>query len=405
MKIKSVVPDRVPGPAKLFLVATALNGMGNGMINVVFQLYLISLGFESAAIGTMAMMNPLGAAILTVPAGVLADRYGKKQMMISGFIMIGFSVCLFLVAKTIEMFMLTFLLIGLSNATFVVLTPLYSSFFDNEDMDRAFGLMGFINVITMSAGSIIGFIPPMLVKNYGFSLQSSYWTVIAIAGAIILVQMPFYVMSIREVVDPKRRNGVKFALRSRGIVGKFFLLSLLSAIGGNVFFNLFPFYVNSKFGIESDALGTLFFVSNFVSAGANALAPRFSRRLGALKTIAVVMGLATPFYLLIPLAPSFALLSALYILRLGFRTIAEPLMSSLFMRMLREDEKSTANSVRQMAFQSGGALAPWIGGQLMETSLDLPIYLGAGFYAVFAPLSYMLLRGEKEIVVEPAMPS
>lgn len=405
MEIKSVVPDRVSGPAKLFLVATALNGMGNGMINVVFQLYLISLGFESAAIGTMAMMNPLGAAILTIPAGVLADRYGKKKVMISGFIMIGFSVCLFLVAKTIEMFMLTFLLIGLSNATFVVLTPLYSSFFDNEDMDRAFGLMGFINVITMSAGSIMGFIPPMLVKNYGFSLQSSYWTVIAIAGAVILVQMPFYIMSIREVVDPERRNGFKFALRSRGVVGKFFFLSLLSMIGGNVFFNLFPFYVNNKFGIESDALGTLFFVSNFVSAGANALAPRFSRRLGALKTIAVVMGLATPFYLLIPFAPSFALLSALYVLRLGFRTMADPLMGSLFMRMLHEDEKSTANSIRQMAFQSGGVLAPWIGGQLMETSLDLPAYLGAGLYAIFAPLSYVLLRSEKEFVVEPAIPS
>ena len=218
MEIKSVVPDRVPGPAKLFLIATALNGIGNGMINVVFQLYLISLGFLSAAIGAMTMMNSLGAVILTIPAGILADRYGKKKVMICGFIMIGFSVWLFLVAKTMEMFIFTFLLIGLSNATFVVLTPLYSSFFDNDDMDRAFGLHGFISVITMSAGSVIGFIPPFLVKNYGFSLQSSYWTVIAIAGAVILVQMPFYLMSIREVVNHERRNGFKFTLKSLSLI-------------------------------------------------------------------------------------------------------------------------------------------------------------------------------------------
>jgi predicted MFS family arabinose efflux permease len=75
------------------------------------------------------------------------------------------------------------------------------------------------------------------------------------------------------------------------------------------------------------------------------------------------------------------------------------------MRMLHEDEKSTANSIRQMAFQSGGVLAPWLGGQLMEASLDLPAYLGAGLYAIFAPLSYVLLRSEKEFVVEPAIPS
>ncbi len=403
MSLKSFMPDRIPTSAKLFLIASVLNGIGNGMFNVVGQLYLISLGFESAALGTMFMMNPLGAAILTIPAGVLADRYGKKKVMISGFLLIGFSITLMLIAKTVEMFMIAFFLIGLSNATFVVLTPLYSSFFDHEDMDRAFGLWGFLNIITMSLGSLIGFIPPMLVSNYGFSLLSSYWTVIAAAAAIVLVQTPFYIMSIREVVEPKNQNGFKFTLESRGVVAKFFILSLLSMVGANVFFNLFPFYVNSKFGIESDALGTLYFISNFVSAGANAIAPRVSKRLGTLRTIAVMIGLATPFYLMIPIASSFVWLSALYILRLGFRTTADPLIGSLFMRLLQDDEKSTANSIRQMAFQGGGVLAPWLGGRLMETSLDLPVFVGVSIYAAFASLFFILLRKEEKVLVESAV--
>lgn len=403
MGLNSFVPDRIPTPAKLFLVASALNGIGNGMFNVVGQLYLISLGFESAALGTMFMMNPLGAAILTIPAGVLADRYGKKKVMFSGFLLIGLSIALILIAKTVEMFMIAFFLIGLSNATFVVLTPLYSSFFDHEDMDRAFGLWGFLNIITMSLGSLIGFIPPTLVINYGFSLLSSYWAVIAAAAAIILVQTPFYLMSIREVVEPDNQNSFKFTLESRGVVAKFFILSLLSMVGANVFFNLFPFYVNSKFGIESDALGTLYFISNFVSAGANAVAPRVSKRLGTLKTIALMIGLATPFYLMIPIAPNFVWLSALYILRLGFRTTADPLIGSLFMRLLHDDEKSTANSIRQMAFQGGGILAPWLGGRLMEASLDLPVYVGVGLYATFASSFYILLRKEEKVLVKVAV--
>jgi MFS family permease len=294
MDLNSFVPERISTQAKFFLLAISLNGIGNGMINVVFMLYLISLGFESAALGTMVMMNPLGAAILTIPAGILADRYGKKKIMISGFFMIVLSVVLVLVAKSMAMFMIAFFLIGLSNATFVVLNPLYSSFFDHEDMDRAFGFLGFLNIIAMSLGSLAGYVPPMLVSSYGLSLQSSYWTVIAIAAVMILIQTPFFLMSIKEVVEPEN-NGFRFALRSKSVVLKFFLLGLLSVVGANVFFNLFPFYVNSKFGIESDALGTLFFLSNFVSAGANALAPRISKRFGTLKTIAVMIGLATPF--------------------------------------------------------------------------------------------------------------
>ena len=207
-------------------------------------------------------------------------------------------------------------------------------------------------------------------------------------------------MSIKEVVEPEN-NGFRFTLRSKNVVIKFFLLGLLSVVGANVFFNLFPFYVNSKFGIESDALGTLFFLSNFVSAGANALAPRISKRFGTLKTIAVMIGLATPFYLMIPLAPNFTWVSTLYVGRLGFRTMADPLTSSFFMRLLHDDEKATANSIRMMAFQGGNIAAPWLGGQLMEkTSMDFPVYLGTVLYVVFAASFYFLLKNEKEKEIE-----
>jgi MFS-type transporter involved in bile tolerance (Atg22 family) len=54
---------------------------------------------------------------------------------------------------------------------------------------------------------------------------------------------------------------------------------------------------NKKFGIESDALGSLFVISNLVSAGANVLAPRVSKRLGTLKVIVLVISLCVPFYL------------------------------------------------------------------------------------------------------------
>lgn len=185
---------------------------------------------------------------------------------------------------------------------------------------------------------------------------------------------------------------------------KFFVISIISVVGFGVFFSLFPFYVNRKFGVESDALGTLMFVSNFVSAGVNAVAPRVSKKLGTLKTITASIVLATPFYLMIPMAPNFTWVSAFYIGRLGFRTMADPLTGSLFMRLLYDDKKATANSIRMMALQGGNIAAPWLGGQLMEkASLDFPVYLGTGLYIVFAASYYFLLRNEKEKEVEIAV--
>jgi MFS family permease len=372
LNLRSIVPDKVSLPAKLFLIGMIFNGLGNGVFNVVLQLYLLSLGFNGEAIVSIIMMNSIGAALLTIPAGLLADRYGKKKIVLFGLSIWWLSAILVTIARSIEVFRLAFLLVGVSNATGSVLTPIYSSFFEKRDMDRAFGLLGFLNIISMSIGSLLGFIPPMLIANHGFTLQSAYWAVFTLGVGIFVLSTPFLLWSMRGVVDSK-------------------------SLGVGVFFSLFPYYANKKFGIESDALGSLFFISNLVSAGANVLAPRVSKRLGALKAIIAAISLCVPFYLMIPLAPSFTWLSLIYITRFSVRAMANPLETSLFMKLVQGKEKATANSIRTMAMQGGSVVAPWLGGQIMtHISLDAPTSLGAGLYAIHVTLYYFMLRNEKE---------
>jgi MFS family permease len=397
LKPNSNVPDKVSLPAKLFLTGMIFNGLGNGVFNVVLQLYLLSLGFTSEAIGSIIVMNAMGAALLTIPAGIFADRYGKKKIVLFGFSIWWLSAILVTIASSIEVFRLAFLLVGISNAIGSVLTPIYSSFFEKGDMDRAFGLLGFLNIISMSLGSLLGFIPPMLVANHSFTLQSAYWTVLTLGISLFVFSTPFLLWSLRGVVDSKREEGFTFTLKSNSVVTKFSLLTVLGSLGYGVFFSLFPYYANKKFGMESDVLGSLFFISNLTSAGANVLAARVSERLGTLKAIIVAISLCIPFYVLIPLAPSVTWLSLLYITRFGVRAMASPLETSFFMKVVRGEEKATANSIRTMAMQGGGVVAPWLGGQIMAcVSLDAPTSLGAGLYVIHAASYYFLLRNEKE---------
>jgi MFS family permease len=394
---RSIVPNKVSLPAKLYLIGMIFNGLGNGVVGVVLQLYLLSLGFNSEAIGSIFMMMPIGTALLTIPAGILADRYGKKHIVLFGF-SIGWLAKIFaLTTRSIEVFRLAFLLLGVSNATWALWTPIYSSFFEKGDMDRAFGLSGFLNIISMSLGSLVGFIPPMLEANYNFTHQSAYWTVLTLGVGISALQSPFLLWSLRGVVDSKREEGFTFTLKSKSVVAKFSFLSIIGNLGFGVFFSLFPYFANKKFGIESDALGSLFVISNLASAGANAIAARVSKKLGTLKAIVVAISLSVPFYFLIPLASSFTWLSLIYITRVGVREIANPLMTSLFMKLVRGEEKATANSIRTLAMQGGGVVAPWLGGQIMgHISLDVPAYVGAGLYAIQATSYYFLFRNEKE---------
>ena len=138
MSLKSIVPDKVTTPAKFFLVGMTINGFANGIMNVVTQLWLMTLGFKSLELSSIIIMNTVGAFLFTLPAGILADRYGKRKIAIPGFFLFSLGQLIILTSTSFEMLSLAWLINGLGNGCTMVFGPLYSSFFDAKDMDRAF---------------------------------------------------------------------------------------------------------------------------------------------------------------------------------------------------------------------------------------------------------------------------
>jgi len=391
--LRSLIPENISSSAKLFLTGIIFQGISNGIANVILQLYLTSLGFSGSTLGTIVMMNALSSAVLTIPIGIIADRIGKRKLLLVGLCSITVAKIIFLGTQNPLMFMISFLCVGVTNSTFVVLNPLYSLLFKDEDMDKAFSLYLSLGVVTQSLGSLLGFIPPVLVNILGITLQRAYWFLMAFGAVFSVGQCLFFLLSVKsEVVEPSRKEN-SFFLSSKGLVLRFSILSFLSSTAFWVFISLFPFYVNQKLGIQSDALGTLMFLSGFISAAAQMVAPKISLRLGSVRAIALVVGLIAPFYMLIPFAPHFIAVSVLYILMFSFMMMAGPLTGSVYMRNLVDEEKSTANGVMMMSAQGGKVVGPWLGGQLMErVSLGFPALFGGGLYAVTAVLTLFLLK-------------
>ncbi|MBS7619809.1 MFS transporter [Candidatus Bathyarchaeota archaeon] len=389
--------NRFSRNARLFQAGTFMTGLGDGVILVIAQLYLISLGFDSSELGAIFMLKFTGTALISIPAGFLADRYGKTKILISSFILFSFSALILLFYRGLELLGLSFLLFGLSDAGTVVLNPLYSSFFESGEMDKAFGLLGFLNIIAISIGSLFGFIPPTLVQNFGFTREASYWLLILIAMIFYFTRMSLYVLSSIKIPQEKRPSQ-KLGLRTKTLITKFSLFAMLREAGYAAFFSLFPFYANTRFGVDSDGLGSLFFLSWIFSALSNVIAARVSNSFGALKTTIFSLALSAFLYFMISLAPNFIWVSLIFLLRVSLANLSSPLVSSLFMRLLPPEEKSTGNSFNLMAVMVGSAIGTWFGGRLMrEVSLNSPIYIGSVLYFLCTVSFYFLIggRGEK----------
>ncbi len=81
--------------------------------------------------------------------------------------------------------------------------------------------------------------------------------------------------------------------------------------------------------------------------------------------------------------------------------MSDPLITSMFMRSISEEEKSTANSIRMISMNGGGVLSPVLGGVLMEKiSLDTPVFIGGVLTLMVAFLYPLLLKQEADVLIE-----
>lgn len=74
----------------LYLAATAMIGLAfdGGVFSVLFNLYLLRLGFGPEFIGQVAAAGLLSFSLASLPAGSMGERWGYRAVMINGLILI-----------------------------------------------------------------------------------------------------------------------------------------------------------------------------------------------------------------------------------------------------------------------------------------------------------------------------
>ena len=85
MTIAETAPVEASGSSDAFriLVARGLRAFGDGFVALLVPIYLLELGFSALAIGAIVTSTLIGTALLTLWAGLVANRYSVRRLLLA----------------------------------------------------------------------------------------------------------------------------------------------------------------------------------------------------------------------------------------------------------------------------------------------------------------------------------
>ncbi len=381
-----------------------------GFLSVVLALYLAQLGLSERQIGWLLTWTLAGDAIISLGITGIADRWGRRRMLLVGAGLMVLAGLVF--ALTGHILLLTLAaIIGVISPSGNEVGPFLSieqailpQTAPDEHRTQIFAWYNLTGSFSTALGALVGGGLAQTLQGLGQSPLASYRVVVigyALLG-LVLAALFTRLSPAAEVKAPLRlRSSAPLPIfglhRSRTIVLKLAALFMLDAFaGGLVVQSLIAYWLHLRFGVEPGTLGGIFFGANLL-AGLSALAAaRVAGKIGLINTMVWTHIPSNILLMLVPLMPNLPLAIAVLLARFSISQMDVPTRQSYIMAVVDPDERSAAAGATTIARTAAVAAAPVLTGVLLGASLlSLPFFLAGGLKICYDLLLYRSFKAVK----------
>ena len=341
--------------ARLLLARGPFLGLNLGIWNLLFNLYLLALGFEPAFVATMVTVNWLLHGLLVIPAGMLSDIFGRRiTYLISYGVNIAAKIMLLITLDPAWLLVLNALAGGAEGFHAIVGPPFLTEQSEPEERIYLFGVDSILKTGSNFVGNLGAGVLPLAVALTVGAAPGGAW---AFRGALFLALpimaaawVPIYL--IRE--DWERLSLRKWwsGVRSYRHITMLALTSALMSVGLGATAPFFNVYFAAKIHASTEDIGLVFSVGALAVAAATLLIPLLVQRLGKVNTIVWVRMAGIPFVLLLGLTDDFLSAAIFYLISLVligsiFPTLGmvDPIYQLFPMEIVEPSERGTTNGV------------------------------------------------------------
>ncbi|MGC9063839.1 MAG: MFS transporter [bacterium] len=371
-----------------FFVATFLFWASLYIYVPILSPYAEHLGGSLQVIGLIIGSYDFAQFLFRIPLGIWSDKVGKrKTFVIVGFILSIISGLGLALSRNPIGLLIFRGISGISAATWVDFTVLFSSYFDPSKVIASLSLLNFYSQIGQLVANLLS----------GFIAQRFGWTYPFYSAGIIASLGLIFSFFIYEKDSP---NSKEISLKELLATGKEPLLLLSSVLA--ILLQYFSFIVSYGFlslyatniGVSKSELGILTFIASVPAAIASLLnSGSFMRRFSQRYILVFGFILTSISSIFIPFTKSFFMLSFLQCLGGIGRGINYPILMGLSILNIPEEKRSTAMGFFQALYGIGMFGGPFIGGYIGSIWGLNGIFISTGIVvAVAAILSNCISR-------------
>jgi MFS family permease len=355
--------------ARLYLTSVILTGAAMGVYRLLFNFYVLSLGYDEALLGTLITTSSLTALLSALPMGYLVDNIGHKTALIVGTAVLGLAVGGMVLFPSALTFVLMNIVLGLAQSlTGVTMGPFLMENSGEKERTYLFSFTSGLQMASAFFGNWIGGYLPTWISTLQSSTPTSpsayggALAAIAIAGSVGILPLLF----LRPVKIARDKRSVfaplaYFGQNSR-LLGKLILPMLVTSLGAGLIMPFMNVFFRNVHHQPDPVIGAMFAWGSLAMGIGLLIAPPLADRFGKIQLVVITQALSIPFLILLGFAPWFAVSAAAYYIRLTLMNMSLPVYQTFVMEKVEPSARATVASLVSMANNVGWAFSPQISG-------------------------------------------
>jgi MFS family permease len=361
--------------------------MGVSIITPAFPKIVKELNISAKDVGLLIAVFSFPGILLTPFLGVVADRWGRKKIIIPSLMLFGIAGGLCFFVRDFKLLLILRLIQGVGAAPLGSLTvTIIGDLYSRKELVAAMGYNSSVRSIGSASYPAIGGALALMGWHYPFILP------------VIAVPIGFLVLFNLKTPEPENEvhirehlNIVWKKLRNRQVVGLLVIGIIIFVMLFGSYMTCFPLLLGNSFGLSSLIIGLIIasvsLIAAFTSSQLGKIIKLFSRK-AILKISFILYALALSIIPLISQPWLFFIPVIIFGIAHGMNI---PVIQALFAEAAPLKYRATFMSVSGMTFRIGQTLGPLLMGMVISVwGIGGAFYAGAGLSIVMFTIMFRL---------------